>query len=918
MWRLLVLMVCVFPARILSAQDLPAGVEAVGTIEGIAEFRLKNGLQVLLLPDDSRPKVTVNITYFVGSRHEGYGEAGMAHLLEHMLFKGTPNHPNIPAALKERGGDFNGTTWVDRTNYYETLPASTENLEFALRLEADRMQNSHVAEADLRSEMTVVRNEFEMGENSPMGILYQRMLASAFEWHNYGKSTIGNRSDIERVPIANLQAFYRRFYQPDNALLIVAGKFEPAAALELVVKYFGGIEPGTESRNTTYTEEPAQDGERSVRLRRVGSVALAGAVYHIPAGGHPDLPAVQVLQRILTTEVSGRLYKSLVQTRLAAEVGGETLSLHDPGALVVLAQAAGDVPAAKLLAALTETVDAAARDGVTAEEVDRARSALLKERELVAADSTQLAIQLSDWAAQGDWRLYFLHRDRLEDLTAEHVTRAAATYLKTDNRTVGLFEPTAMPDRSTIPQLANLRESLQGYRGREAVSAGEQFDPSPENIDARTQRVTLRSGIQAALLPKSTRGNSVTLRLTLRYGTVESLQGARQAAELLPALLMRGTRQLSRQQVDDQLDQLRTELSTSGRPGEVVVSITTRRQALPEVLSLLRQVLREPALPQEEFELLVQSQTATLQEGSTDPQMLATTAVRRKLAPYPANDPRYVPTIPEALTSLKAAKVTQVRQLYERFLGGTNGELAVVGDFDPAELVPAMESLLDGWKSAEQTARIPRKVAAGESGGIEKISTPDKENAIYFAASALPLSDSHPDHAALSLGNFVLGGGGLSSRLADRVRQKDGLSYGVGSALQSSAIDPYSTFYIFAISNPANSPKVKDAIGEELTRLLKDGLTDDEVAKARDGWLQERQIERATDAALAELLSVNLAAKRTMQHHAEHDRQVGELTAPRVLEALRKHLDVKRLFIGMAGDFSKGAGEAKPPAGGTK
>ena len=207
--------------------DPPSGIRQVGVIEGIAEYRLENGLQILLLPDDSKPTVTVNITYFVGSRHEGYGEAGMAHLLEHMLFKGTPNNPNIPAALKERGGDFNGTTWYDRTNYYETFPASSENLEFALRLEADRMVNSHVAEADLKSEMTVVRNEFEMGENSPEMILSQRLFASAFEWHGYGRSTIGNRSDIERVPIRNLRSFYQRHYRPDNALLIVAGQGKP-------------------------------------------------------------------------------------------------------------------------------------------------------------------------------------------------------------------------------------------------------------------------------------------------------------------------------------------------------------------------------------------------------------------------------------------------------------------------------------------------------------------------------------------------------------------------------------------------------------------------------------------------------------------------------------------------------------------
>ena len=278
----------------------------VVTIEGITEYQLENGLQVLLFPDQSRPTVTVNLTIFVGSRHEGYGEAGMAHLLEHMLFKGTPTHPDVPKVLQDRGAQFNGTTWVDRTNYYETLPASDENLEFAIALEADRMVNSFIKAEDLASEMTVVRNEFERGENSPTRVLMQRMTAAAYEWHNYGRSTIGNRSDIERVPVPKLRSFYRRHYQPDNAMLVVAGKFDEKKALEMIQKHFGSIPRPDRQIDRTYTEEPAQDGERLVSLRRVGDVGLVGVAYHIPAGAHQEFAAVDVLSYILATEPAGR------------------------------------------------------------------------------------------------------------------------------------------------------------------------------------------------------------------------------------------------------------------------------------------------------------------------------------------------------------------------------------------------------------------------------------------------------------------------------------------------------------------------------------------------------------------------------------------------------------------------------------
>ena len=235
-------MTCLIAISVVSSATLVrAETRLVTSVEGITEFELDNGMRVLLFPDGSKPTVTVNVTYFVGSRHEGYGEAGMAHLLEHMLFKGTPTHPDVPKSLKDRGADFNGTTWLDRTNYYETLPGNEDNLEFALKLEADRMINSNVAAEDLATEFSVVRSEFERGENSPTSVLWKRMVSAAFLWHNYGNSTIGNRADIERVPIDNLRKFYHRYYQPDNALLVIAGKFDGKEAMALTEKHFGSI-----------------------------------------------------------------------------------------------------------------------------------------------------------------------------------------------------------------------------------------------------------------------------------------------------------------------------------------------------------------------------------------------------------------------------------------------------------------------------------------------------------------------------------------------------------------------------------------------------------------------------------------------------------------------------------------------------
>ncbi|MEW4531253.1 pitrilysin family protein [Maioricimonas sp. JC845] len=877
----------------------------VTAVEGIAEFKLDNGLRVLLFPDPSKPKVTVNLTVFVGSRHEGYGEAGMAHLLEHMLFKGTPDHPDVPQALRDHGAEYNGTTWLDRTNYFETLPASDDNLEFAIRLEADRMVNSYVKGEDLESEMTVVRNEFERGENSPSRILNQRMFSAAYEWHNYGKSTIGNRADIERVPVESLRRFYRKYYQPDNAMLIIAGQFDPEKALEYTQKYFGAIPRPERELEQTYTEEPAQDGERIVKLRRVGDVALVGAMYHISSGAHPDYVSIDVLEHILTGAPSGLLYKALVETRRAASISGAAYALHDPGVIRFMAEVTPGNDPQDVLSTLLEIVESVGDDGVTEEQVERSKRYWLKEWELAVADSSRIAIQLSEWAAQGDWRLLFLYRDRLEEVTVESVNRVAKHYLRQNNRTAGMFLPTEEAQRITVPPTPELAEMIGDYKGREALAVGEAFDVSPENIESRTTRTTLSSGLDVALLPKKTRGESVHLRLTLRYGDVDSLKGLVTAAEILPALMLRGTSTMNRQEIQDELDTNRARIVPTGSAGEATFSIETRRESLPKVLELFRQVLRDPSLPEDQLEIIRNQKIAGLEQQLTDPTALARTEVSRRVSDYPEGDVRYVPTLEQEIERWKSLTRDDVQKLYSEFLNGAHGELAVVGDFEPEQVTQAFEKAVDGWKSDKSYTRIPRPGDLAVEAGRFVIETPDKENAIYLAGTVFPLSDSAPDYPALVIGNYILGGSGLSSRLADRVRQQEGLSYGVGSFVRGYALDDRTTMLLYAITNPGNMEKVEVAIREEVERMLEDGVTEDELQAAKQGYVERQKIERSDDAQLAATLARTLEADRDMSYYAKREQAVMDLTTSGVLDALRKWVNLDRFALVEAGDFAK-------------
>jgi zinc protease len=902
------------PAWAAAAGTAP---QKVASVEGITEYRLDNGLRVLLFPDPSRPKVTVNLTVFVGSRHEGYGETGMAHLLEHMVFKGTPTHPDIPGAMKERGAQFNGTTSYDRTNYFETLTASDDNLEFVIKLEADRMVNSPIKAEDLATEFSVVRNEFEMGENSPESVLSQRMAAVAFEWHNYGKSTIGNRTDIERVPVDNLRAFYKRFYQPDNAMLVVAGKFDEKKALEYISKYFGSLPRPDRKLPATYTEEPPQDGQRVVTLRRVGDVGLVGLLYHIPAGAHPEYPAVHVLASILESEPSGRLYKALVETKKAASVSAQPSALHDPGMLEIMADVnTKDLTALeKVRDLMYSVIDEVTHSGVTQEEVDRARQKLLKDRELAAADPNRIGVMLSNWAAQGDWRLYFIDRDRLEKVTPAEVKEVAAKYLTSSNRTVGFFIPSAKPERTPVPPTPDIAKLVDGYKGRELQSTGESFDVSPPAIEARTAHPEPIEGVKLAFLRKKTRGDAVYLNVNLHYGTAESLKGTVEAANFLSGLMLRGTKSLTRQQIQDALDKNFARLGSGGgmggrrglrmgsSVGTLSYTIQTKRANLPAVLEILRQILREPTLPASEFDVMKNETLAGLEQSKSDPMAQALNHLQRLLTHYPPNDVRYVPTTDEEIQRVKEVTVEKVRSLYHDYLGASHGELTVVGDFESSEVLSVLSRTLEGWKNAQPYARIERPYQVGLKPAKETIETPDKANACYFAAQRMPLKDSDPDYPALVAGNFILGGGSISSRIADRLRQKGGLSYTALSIFSASPLDPFANLIFLAIYNPSNVTKVVSGVEDELSKILKGGVTPAELDRAKAGYLRQQEVLRTNDNMLATTLAENLFNGRTMQFQADLESKIKALTVDEVNSALRKHVDPNQFCVVTAGDF---------------
>jgi zinc protease len=891
-----------------AAVSAPTPPEKVTSVEGITEYRLANGLRVLMFPDQTKQTITVNVTYLVGSRHENYGETGMAHLLEHMLFKGAPRHTDIPSELTSHGARPNGTTSWDRTNYFETFNATDENLRWALDLESDRMVNSFVAQKDLDSEMTVVRNEYEQGENHPFNVLYKRLLAVSFDWHNYGKMPIGARSDIEGVPIERLQAFYRTYYQPANAILLIAGKFDEPATLGLVQEYFNPIPRPARVLPSLHTVEPVQDGEREVILRRAGDVQVAGISYHVPAGSHADFAPLQLLAQVLGDTPSGRLHKSLVETQKAANVFAAPVQLADPGLVIFGVQVRADKPLDVALSGLTAEVEKPAKP-VTDEEVERARGQILKQIELNLNNSERVGLELSNWEGMGDWRLMFLNRDRIRAATTADVQRVWNTYFKPSNRVTAIFHPTKQPERVEIPAKPDILALVKDYKGDAMKEAGEAFDPSPANIDARTQRSQLPGGMKLALLPKKTRGGSVIAVLNLHFGDENSLKNLSDVGEATADQLLRGTTKHTREQIQDEFDRLKARVDIGGGAQGISVNIETTRDNLPAVLSLVAEVLRQPSFDAKELEQSRTEFLAQLEQRSKEPNTLAGIAFSRHMNPYPKGDVRYQPTTEEQIAGIKAITRDQVVKFYKDFYGAQHAELAVVGDFDAAGVAAQVGKELGDWKAPKPYVRVPdpyKEVPAAQL----SIETPDKANAFFISGLSFPLRDDDPDYPALVLGNYMIGGSGLKSRLMARIRIKDGLSYGGSSQLQAGEFERSGGFFSYWIHAPQNRDKVEAAFKEEIQRAVTENFTDQELTDAKSGWMQSRSVARAQDRGLAAALARTAYLDRTFAWEADLERRALALNADQIRTALAKYLVPAKFTSVSAGEFSKAGTEA--------
>lgn len=877
------------PAPVWAAPAAPIFVRAH---RGIQEYTLANGLKVLLVENHAAPVISTLIVYRVGSRNEAVGYTGSTHFLEHMLFKGTPTFnktrgTQIAQTLQAQGARFNATTWLDRTNYFETLPA--DQLELALRLEADRMRNSFIADPDRKSEMSVVRNELERGENNPDRVMWQQLFSHVFMAHPYHHPTIGWRSDVEGVPTARLKKFYEDFYYPNNATLILVGDFDSPKALEMVNRHFGPLEASKEPIPEVYTEEPPQQGERRFTLMRPGQLGIVNMGFRVPPLAHGDSYALDLLDNLLSKGVSSRLYQSLVEKQVAVSASSSNVQLRDPGLFVLSAKLATGVSHEKGEKALWQVIEELQKTPPSVAELDKVKAQIKAQVSFNRHGTLELASDLGEYEAMADWRYMVTYLDQIAKVTPADVQRVAKTYFQSQNRTVGWF----------VPQAAN--EVKVNHRDTVYTELGNET----QNKAAAAQRIPLQRlplGQNGSLIIQENHlDNTVAIHGTILAGSVNDPNGKAGLAMLTADMLDQGTRANNKLALAKKLESMGSSLSISAGLERVEITGRCLAENLNVTLDLLFEMLKQPSFPAEEFAKLKKQTADRLKQRMDNTDALANDLLYTSL--YPAGHPRAVP-LESLIQSVEKLSLEDIKGFYARHYGSQEMVLSVVGDVQAEALKQRVNAAISGWKSDNPVAIDVPDIPSQTQGKRVIKTLKDKANISIAMGIQTDIKLGAADYFPAILANHVLGQSSLSSRLGLRVRDELGLTYGIFSyfADPGRSAGPW---LVGVTTAPDNVEKTIAASKEVIAQYVKEGISARELELAKSALIGSYLVGLSTNPELADRLS-DIAFFHLGDDYISHRRDlIQSVTMDQVNTAIRKYFNPDRLTTTIVGNYAE-------------
>jgi zinc protease len=907
---------------LMSAQGKSVNFKKIKELGGVEEYLYQpNGMSVLLLQDNASPVATVQIVYRVGSKHEVLGNTGSTHLLEHLMFKGTPtfnkkNGNTITDVLQNTGAQLNATTWYDRTNYFETLPS--DKIELALQIEADRMRNSLLTKEDKEAEMTVVRNEFERGENNPNSLLDKEIWAAAYIAHPYHHSTIGWKSDIEKAPIEVLKNFYNTYYWPDNATLTIIGDFRKENVFELIEKYFGKITKAPHVMPQPYTEEPQQYGARKIVVRKPGELGVVNKAYKIPGALHEDLPALNILAQIIGNGPSAILNKTFVDTRLGIYSYASATNFKEVGLFTIGVGFPTTSKHEDIDAKISEVIAKIQKEGVTQDEVNRVVAKVSAQTVLARDGSGVIASALNEAIASGDWTDYITGVDRLKKVTPADVLRVANKYLVEDQSTTGYFIPKQSGSQNQNPAQVGkfmpengpfyYRHSEDGHLDEEssaAVSSSVKNILTEESLDTTIEKTASAfkrekvSGIDVVSVKTSAK-DFVTVAASISLGNYASESKNDMIPALTASMLSKGTTLNDKFKFSEKLQKLGVSLNVNASSFKVNIGFKCLKKDLDQVITLLAEELRNPLFDAKEFENLKQQFIGNTQQSLNDPGERGSIALSQSI--YTKNNPNYSLSVEDNIENIKKATLEEVKAFHKKYFGTASMRLVIVGDTDGANLNNSLKKSFKNWNGGV-TEKLKFEEASKAAAKTEVVTIPEKPSAELFIGQFTGLKRADADYVPFFIGNYTLGAG-FAGRLMQTVRDNDGLTYNISSGLGGN-IETGGYWFVNASFNPNLFQKGLDATMVQVDKWVKDGITAEELENKKTNLIGSFKVGMSTTNGMARTILSFIERGLEPNYIDQYPKDIDKATLQQVNDAIKKYVKLDKMIIIKSGSLDK-------------
>lgn len=909
-----------FLMAFMSLQAAPVAADGfahVKTVGDIDEYTLKsNGLQVLLLPEHSSPTLTFMVTYRVGSRNEVTGTTGATHILEHLMFKGTTNRDrskgnNVDQLLERTGARYNATTWLDRTNYYETL--GSEHLQTVIAMEADRMRHLKLLDADRQPEMTVVRNEYERGENSPFMALYKEIYHTAYVAHPYHHSTIGHRSDIEKVSIKKLREFYDTFYWPNNATVTIVGDFQLKDALALVKKFYGAYPKSPKPIPELYTVEPPQNGPRRVTVKRPGELGVVAIAHKITQATHADYAAISLLSAILADGKNSRLYKAITDKNMSTGVSNDVGYNADPSLHVLFLPLAPGIRHEDVEKVALQEIERLKKDGVTTQELQAAVAKTLADAAFERDGSFAVAGRLNESIAAGDWSLYYRLEDATRKVTVQDIQRVANAYFNEDQSTTGWFIPTqsgaGVATAAAPPAWHPQKAGPSYYRNPDMPTppgtarsrgAGNASGAAPGQV-ARMAPQAKRAQVAGIDVVAYTTGvkDVITLRAALPAGT--ALATGNPAIPILTAMLLdQGTQRQDKFTIAQQLEAVGANIHFAAGTDVLNISAKCLKKDLPLVLGLMAEELRTPAFSAEEFAKTKKQFSGGIKRQLEDTDFRAEDAFSR--IAFQSGHPNRNPEPDALLAAIESAKLEDVVAFHQAHYGPAQMKLVAVGDVDSAVLQTTVGQVFGGWTGGSAAVRQVKatKATAPQQAQVD---LPGKTSVSILLGQASGLQHQHPDALALRMGTAILGSG-FTGRLMATVRDQEGLTYSVDASMGADSFNE-GDWKISASFAPAMLDKGIASTRRQLDLWYQQGVTAAEVESRKSNLIGSFQVSLSTSNGVASTFLSALNRGYPLDWVDDYPVKIRALNPAQVNTAIKTYLQPQNMIVVKAGSLSE-------------